>query len=609
MDRPIRRAFLSAVAVSARVLAGSALVVCVAQLAAVAHETDQYTVPRGREFADLRLYFAESVHDKLTAAVKSTNASIRFSLASGRETSWTGSLQSPETIAWAVLLQFPPVVHHVETLELELLNPSLRQRYPGLVVSFQPPIWIYHHWALLLDITKPVRLARSSTIMVDGSYFGTDKVVHFVHMGYLYHAEYRRAKAQGVDDEEAVRRAIALGAGNGSLISENAFLGLFSTGVRSNADLASNYAGFKFFRNLTEEVRVRGELRPPLLVRDGPYWKLNSHVRPNSDFFTVFISDHWDEALNPCTYAVGIAPVIREQVRARCDDLLDWYHDEEGRHRTADQFNRIRDELSTYYGEDYGHEGSIDDLITLAECFAADDRPAERSLAMAPARAEALRDGAAADEEVDVRRRDRLGRTALWWAGNRGRPDEVRRLIDAGAGVDAADLDGETPLHAAARWGHTAAADVLLQRGADPNAAARYGTTPLHLAARNMNGELVKALIAHGADVNRQDAFGCSPLHDAAIAGAPDIVMLLVSADADVNVRDASGATPLLRAAGHGRLDAAACLLSCNADVTVANALGRTPIDEARAHGQRAVLELLSGHQATGSVAVVPPAP
>src|SRR5207344_20116 len=103
---------------------------------------------------------------------------------------------------------------------------------------------------------------------------------------------YLSARKQGLEEPEAVARSVQLSAGNNLFLSENGLLGMLTTGIRSNGDLAANYAGFKFYRNLTEEVRIGNRVMAPMLVRQGPYWRLNDHVQPHSDFFTAFITPH-----------------------------------------------------------------------------------------------------------------------------------------------------------------------------------------------------------------------------------------------------------------------------------------------------------------------------
>ena len=561
------------------------------------HECDQYTVPVGREFADLRLYFAHEIHDLLESAVRKTNARIAQTLHEGNPTARTEHLQQPDAIAQAVLLEFPPVMVHIETMELRLRDPKLRAQYPGLVITHLPTFWIYHHWALLLDPTKLVRLGRSSTIMIDGHYLGVDKLAHFVHMGYIYYADFRRGIEAGVSEEDARNHAFGLGAGGHLFFSENALLGMFTTGVRSNADLAANYAGFKFFRNLTEETRIRGELQPPLLVRDGVYWRLNDHVHPHSDFFTIFVTDHWDEALNPNTYGPGIGACVKQELRRRCGDLRGWYRDEHGQPHPQAYFAERVQQLSTYYGENYGYQGVAEEMVSIANCcFAEDgtlagDEAADQTQVRLVSHAA---DDYPPKDSAVVDAPDRYGRTALWWAARHSDLGEVSRLLADGADVNAADIDGETPLHCAARWGRGAVAELLLENGADPEPVGLYGVTPLHLAARGLHANVIQALIAHGADLDVRDAFGCTALHDVAARSAPDLVAKLVEAGASPVTTDDQGTTPLHRAARAGDAQTVALLLTLGAELEQMNRAGRRPYDEAYAAGHKNLLAALT---------------
>ena len=104
-----------------------------------------------------------------------------------------------------------------------------------------------------------------------------------------------------------------------------------------------------------------------------------------------------------------------------------------------------------------------------------------------------------------------------------------------------------TPVHWAARWGDAEEARRLLEAGADVNARDQGGMTPLHWAARKGQLELAQLLVEHGADVNAADNKGATPLHWAA-EGEPEVVRLLLEAGADVNVTSKDGWTPLLLA-------------------------------------------------------------
>jgi ankyrin repeat protein len=556
---------------------------------ALAHETDQFSVPVGRQMADLRMFFADDVAHRIGDAVNTLNERIERTLQNGQPSPATQQYHSPEVVARTVYNRFPSVVLHVEQLEAELHSSGIRARHPGLVVAYRPTFWIYHHPLLLLDPTKLTRLMRCSTVMIDGHYLGTDKIVHFVHMGHIYYQAYAGAIRRGAGEADAVKQAIGLATGSNLFLSENTILGMFTTGVHSHADLAANYCGLKFFRNLTEPVMLRGETRPPMLVREGPYWRLNDHVRPNSDFFTWFVSDHWDEALLPNSYLTNmVQECVRQGVRARCPDLLEWYRNANGLRRTRDDFLRTTTSLQTYFGEDYGFNDDMRDMVTIGTvCFDQAGRLAQTSRR------------AAGDSQVVLAsavdsRRAPPDADALLRASCDGDLQKVQELLGRGANANAADIDGQTALHCAARWGHTQITELLLRNRATVDARATYGLTPLHLAVREYRPETVSALLQGGASVDAIDAFGCTPLHDAAGRGFPVVVAQLLQANANVNVVDSGGTTPLHRAARLGRTPTVNLLLKAGADRSTRNLTGRTPADEASSRGHEHLVPLLA---------------
>ena len=322
-------------------------------------------------------------------------------------------------------------------------------------------------------------------------------------------------------------------------------LGGLTTGIHSNADLAADYAGFKFYRNLTEEVRIGSRVMPPMLVRDGFYWRLNAHVKPNSDFFTAFITPHWNEALNPNVYSMISRARLRAILRSRCPDVLDWYRDERGRRLTREQFARMEAELSTFYGEEYGYASDGENTVSIATtCF----QPAHSGdIQEASAQPDwedlldqnafglqrvsvqyAVAGGSPAFDKPHAPTADAYGRTPLWWAAKNGRVDQVERLLTQGADANAADIDGETPLHAAARWGQVDVVEVLLAHGANPGMKALYGTTPLQVSVIGAQVGVARALLRGRADVNARDVFGTSALHDAVLRGNLELTALLL---------------------------------------------------------------------------------
>jgi ankyrin repeat protein len=86
---------------------------------------------------------------------------------------------------------------------------------------------------------------------------------------------------------------------------------------------------------------------------------------------------------------------------------------------------------------------------------------------------------------------------ALIKAAREGRTEEVKRLLDEGAYVDAKTIYDLTALMYAADSGHTDIVKLLLVKGADVNAKDSRGQTAFYLASKNGHSEIVKLLMAH----------------------------------------------------------------------------------------------------------------
>jgi ankyrin repeat protein len=150
---------------------------------------------------------------------------------------------------------------------------------------------------------------------------------------------------------------------------------------------------------------------------------------------------------------------------------------------------------------------------------------------------------------------------------------ELRRLVQSGADVKAAQADGATALHWAAYHGDVSLALLLLEAGADVAAANRNGSTPLWLAANQGDAPMIEALLENGADANEQLPLGRRPLMLAARSGRADAVRVLLDRGADPNSReDARGTTALMQAADQGHADVIEVLIEHGADVAATSA-------------------------------------
>jgi cytohesin len=514
------------------------LLVAIAQPAA-AHESEQYTLPAGRDFADLGPMLSRSFLAAIRAAVADTNAAIDSAIATADRPALVRRVQSSDQVAGQVWSRIFVTYPANETLDLGLLAAATRAQYPGLVTMYRPVESVYDDPLLMLDLSKPVRaFFRAGTVSAGGVLFGTDKIIHFINVGRIYHSRYLEALDQGLGESDAMLDAVRSTAAN-PLLSEDGFLGLYTTGIRSNGDLAADYAGLKFYRNLTEPVRIGGQLLPPMLQREGPHWRVV--VQGEDTVFTRFVTPHWNEVLNPNSYLGYVGQRMRSVIASRCDDVTDWFRDGRGQPLHAAWFAARQQQLSSYLGEPYGHELPADGAVSVA------------SLCPSPT------DGGDGDDSLwwagamPAAQADLLGRNAVWLAAAAGRSVEVEQLAASGLPLDDPDIDGETPLHAAVRRGHADAARALLARGADVNRATRQALPPLLLAVTGGHVELGALLLQAGADPNARDRFGRTALHEAAQRGDLVLATLLLRHGADATLASPYGtdALQLARRAGH----------------------------------------------------------
>lgn len=228
---------------------------------------------------------------------------------------------------------------------------------------------------------------------------------------------------------------------------------------------------------------------------------------------------------------------------------------------------------------------------------------------------------------------DSEGYSLLHWAAQYGALRCFRLLCDAGAPIDALDVDGNSPAMIAAAYGHDTMLAELIARGAriltrpDGHSALHaaaadgkiecvrqlisaipdsineqdnngVGRTPLHWACQEGHTRVVEELICAGADLEAISHYEFTPLRIAASEGHIDVIRALITAGADVNrqVRCDDGSfsgSALHAAVAWQRYDVAKHLISCGADVTLADEDGRTALDHAADTKDAILIQLL----------------
>src|SRR5262249_15453878 len=123
-----------------RLIAVAALMALTQWLApreAPGHETDQFTLPPGREFADLKDYITRWAFDIMERGVEKTNERIRQCLSSRGSRQRLAELQSADEIVRAINTEFPNAYDVIEGFERDLRVSRMQNRYPGMLICYK----------------------------------------------------------------------------------------------------------------------------------------------------------------------------------------------------------------------------------------------------------------------------------------------------------------------------------------------------------------------------------------------------------------------------------------------------------------------------------------
>ncbi|KAM9327938.1 protein phosphatase 1 regulatory subunit 12A isoform 3-T3 [Pholidichthys leucotaenia] len=200
------------------------------------------------------------------------------------------------------------------------------------------------------------------------------------------------------------------------------------------------------------------------------------------------------------------------------------------------------------------------------------------------------------------------GLTALHQACIDDNVDMVTFLVEHGASVNQPDNEGWIPLHAAASCGYLDIAEYLISQGASVGVVNSEGETPLDIAEEEAMEELLQNEInRQGVDIEaarkeeerimlrdarqwlnsgqiqdvRHAKSGGTALHVAAAKGYVEVLKLLIQAGYNVNIKDYDGWTPLHAAAHWGKEEACRILVENLCDMDAINKMGQTAFDVA----------------------------
>ncbi|XP_066447796.1 protein phosphatase 1 regulatory subunit 12A isoform X1 [Eleutherodactylus coqui] len=212
------------------------------------------------------------------------------------------------------------------------------------------------------------------------------------------------------------------------------------------------------------------------------------------------------------------------------------------------------------------------------------------------------------DRGADINYANVDGLTALHQACIDDNLEMVKFLVENGASINQPDNEGWIPLHAASSCGYIDIAEYLISQGANVGAVNSEGDTPLDIAEEEAMEELLQNEVnRQGIDVEaarkeeerimlrdarqwlnsgqindtRHAKSGGTALHVAAAKGYTEVLKLLIQAGYDINVKDYDGWTPLHAAAHWGKEEACRILVENLCDMDAINKVGQTAFDVA----------------------------
>jgi hypothetical protein len=351
---------------SFRTVARLFLLVVLLMQSTVAFETDQYNLP-AQPLADIGDEVSEYTEENLRKAVNKINAEIvaRQSCLENKSVK-TGKANCNSADKERAKLE------HLRS-ENAIAREVYNQLGSGIIPFTKSGSWMEsHEFAAqparyktgyrksIFLVYPPNYLTISSTVNIYGAQFGTDKIAHFFQQGYTYYKIYNRALAKGFTPEKAAEKAVQWGQK-----TERTFYGTLVSGVFSNADLFANYVGMKFYQGLTRPIKIGDDAKPAVLFLENGIWTLGENVDLRTSLIKPFVSNHFNEALNPSMFIKGLRSSVRRSVKKQsCGQWFKQYPN-----LSQADLNKTLETLKFWYGEDYGFTDS-ENFVTISNtCF------------------------------------------------------------------------------------------------------------------------------------------------------------------------------------------------------------------------------------------------
>jgi len=140
---------------------------------------------------------------------------------------------------------------------------------------------------------------------------------------------------------------------------------------------------------------------------------------------------------------------------------------------------------------------------------------------------------------VDMRLKDRSGRTALFYAieANNENVDVVSFLLDHGADLNHESQERATPLLRAVERGYYGITKMLLEKGANLHTGFDgSGDTALHLAVKRNDKRIINLLFEYGCDPNKKNKKKLTP-RELCQNTSPELYQYLINLSSSQKVR------------------------------------------------------------------------